>query len=120
MNEKHILIVSQNEDILLFLKDRLTQMNFDVIMCPEGLQRETRFTTSIIKGILLDLEMSGIDGVSALKYLRRVHPTVPIIAMSIYENVMELVQVIEEGATDYMLKPIDSDLLKEKCTMLFD
>ncbi|MEC4674906.1 MAG: response regulator, partial [Nitrospirota bacterium] len=84
------------------------------------LQRTGFFKASNIKGILLDLEMSGIDGMSMLKHLRKLHPTVPIIALSIQENVMGLVQAVEEGATDYMVKPIDPTQLREKCTLVFD
>ena len=120
MNGKQILIVSENQDVLIMLKDRLTQLEFDVVACPEGLQPENLYKSPSIKGILLDLEMSGIDGMSVLKYLRKLHPSVPIVALSINENVMGLVHAVEQGATDFMFKPIDTNLLREKCALLFD
>ena len=107
MNGKGILIVSENQGLLKSVTECLRQMEFDVVTCREGLQRNDFFKASCIKGILLDLEMSGNDGVSMLKHLRKLHPTVPIIALSIHENVMGLVRAVEEGATDYMIKPID-------------
>lgn len=120
MNGKQILIVSQDQDILMFLQDRLTQMEFDVLTFSNSLQWDDLFKAPFIKGILLDLEMSSMDGMSMLKYLRRLNPAVPIVALSIHENVMGLVHAVEEGATDFMLKPIDSRVLKEKCALLFD
>jgi DNA-binding response OmpR family regulator len=120
MNGKGILIVSENKDLLISVTDCLRQMEFDVVTCTEGLQRNGFFKASSIKGILLDLEMSGIDGMSMLRYLRKIHPTVPIIALSIHKNVMGLVRAVEEGATDFMVKPIDPTQLREKCTLVFD
>jgi len=120
MNGKGILIVSENQGLLKSVTECLRQMEFDVVTCREGLQRNDFFKASRIKGILLDLEMSSNDGVSMLKHLRKLHPTVPIIALSIHENVMGLVRAVEEGATDYMIKPIDPHQLREKCTLVFD
>jgi len=120
MNGKGILIVSENQDLLISVTECLRQMEFEVVASKECFQRNGFFKASFIKGILLDLEMSGIDGMSMLRYLRKIHPNVPIIALSIHENVMGLVRAVEEGATDYMLKPIDSTQLREKCTLVFD
>ena len=45
---KQILLVREDQDILIFLQDRLNQMKFGVTILPEGLQGEVPF----IKGIL--------------------------------------------------------------------
>jgi len=74
MNGKGILIVSENQDLLISVTECLRQMEFEVVATKEGFQRNGFFKASSIKGILLDLEMSGIDGMSMLRYLRKIHP----------------------------------------------
>jgi DNA-binding NtrC family response regulator len=120
MTGKGILIVSESQDTLIELTVCLTQLEFDVVMDPKSLKIKELSKSPHLKGIFIDLEMSGIDGMSMLRYLRKLHPSVPIIVLSIQENVMKLVRAVEEGATDFLMKPIDSHQLREKCTLVFD
>ena len=119
MKGKRILIVSESQDVLMFLGDWFQHMDFDVVTLSDILHREKALTAISLDGIILDLEMTAIDGLSMLKHLRRLYPSIPVMVLSIDDNAMGLVEAVKEGATDFLLKPIDSRLLREKCFFLF-
>jgi CheY-like chemotaxis protein len=72
-----------------------------------------------VDGILMDIQMPVMDGLTMLKHVRERYPNIPVIAMSAELNKNKLIQAIELGANDYLLKPIDADLLAKKCSLIF-
>jgi len=69
--------------------------------------------------ILMDIQMPVMDGLTMLRHARELDSSIPIIVMSAEVNRDRLIQAIEQGANDYLLKPIDIDLLSKKCSLLF-
>lgn len=70
--------------------------------------------------ILLDIEMPGINGLEILKKIResetragiRLGEGIPIIIVTAYEK--RFLEAFNYGCDDYILKPIDPDLLIKK------
>ncbi|OGX31002.1 MAG: hypothetical protein A2787_02685 [Omnitrophica WOR_2 bacterium RIFCSPHIGHO2_01_FULL_48_9] len=70
--------------------------------------------------ILLDIEMPGINGLEILKKIRESEKTagirlgegVPIIIVTAYEK--RFLEAFNYGCDDYVLKPIDPDILVKK------
>jgi DNA-binding NtrC family response regulator len=54
-----------------------------------------------------------------LEQVRERFPHIPVIVMSAELNKKKLIKAIERGAHDYLLKPIDVDLLAKKCSIVF-
>ena len=71
------------------------------------------------QGILLDLEMPVMDGLSMLSQLRSQSNAVPVIVMSADPTRTTMIKAIEAGARDYLTKPISYEILKYKCLRLF-
>ena len=57
--------------------------------------------------ILLDVMMPGLDGVETLKQVKASHPDLPVIMLTSVDKVETAVEVIKQGAYDYLLKPVD-------------
>lgn len=55
--------------------------------------------------------MPEVDGITALKTLRRAHLTVPVIMITGSPNQQVAVQCLREGAQDFISKPVDDDFL---------
>jgi CheY-like chemotaxis protein len=65
--------------------------------------------------ILIDLQLPGLDGLSATKELR-LHPelrAVPIIVISGHDPSKYRTEALRAGCDDYLLKPIDFDRLDQ-------
>jgi len=61
--------------------------------------------------VLLDLKLGGEDGLALLKSLKAEEPGVSIIIITGHGDVTSAVECMQSGATNYIPKPIDNDLL---------
>jgi len=114
-----LLVVEDEEDISLMLQDRLMFLGFYVTIARNGAEGISMIERMTFDGILLDIQMPVMDGLTMLKQARERFPSIPVIVMSAEANKDKLIQAIEEGANDYLLKPIDLDLLAKKCSLIF-
>jgi FixJ family two-component response regulator len=61
--------------------------------------------------MLLDLQLPGPSGLELQQAMRRQHLAMPIVFMSAHANVPHTVSAIKGGASDFLVKPIDSQQL---------
>ena len=114
-----ILVVDDDPDISLMLNDRLTYLGFHAASANNGAEGMALLDQLTVDGILLDIQMPVMDGLTMLKHVRQRHPHMPVIMMTAELNKKSLNQAMEQGAQDYLLKPIDVDLLTKKCSTVF-
>ncbi len=57
--------------------------------------------------VLTDLRLPHMDGHHLLREVRRLYPELPVVAMTAYTSVRDAVQLIKEGAFDYIPKPFE-------------
>ena len=116
---KRILVVDDDTDVRSILCDRLGAMGFEVALASTGHAGMEIIKATRIDGILLDVEMPIMNGLTMLRELRDRHPDIPVIMMSAATNMEKLEAAIRSGAADYVLKPIDGENLEQKCRRLF-
>lgn len=114
-----ILVVDDDHDVSLMLKDRLTFLGFFVMTARNGAEAMAMLKILTVDGILLDIQMPVMDGLTMLEQLGGQRPGMPVIVMTAELNKKKLLQAMKRGATDYILKPIDADLLAQKCFTVF-
>jgi DNA-binding NtrC family response regulator len=68
-------------------------------------------TGAEISLVILDLVMPGIDGMEVLKRVHPVKPNLPIIVLTAHGGIETVVNVMREGATDFVIKPVSPDRL---------
>jgi two-component system, NarL family, invasion response regulator UvrY len=57
--------------------------------------------------VLMDINMPEMDGFAASQWLKQNHPTVKVLALSMYDNENSIIRMLKSGARGYILK--DSD-----------
>ncbi len=62
--------------------------------------------------VLLDISMPGIDGLDTLSKIREIDDYIAVIMVTAYGEIKTVVQAINQGAVDYLTKPIDMDELQ--------
>ncbi|HEY0984748.1 MULTISPECIES: response regulator [unclassified Schlesneria] len=62
--------------------------------------------------VTLDMVMPGMDGLSALKAIRSLHPDANIVMVSAVNQKDKLRECIESGAIDFVVKPFQPDNFK--------
>ena len=110
MPPKHrVLIADDDPDIVQFVRVNLELEGFEVETASNGQEAVDRVIANPPDVCLLDVMMPIMDGMSALKLLRR-HPAVAntsIIMLTARALMEDRVQGLEFGADDYITKPFD-------------
>jgi len=57
--------------------------------------------------VLLDINMPEMDGFETSLWLKRNHPAVKVLALSMYDNENAIIRMLKNGAKGYVLKDID-------------
>jgi len=114
-----ILIVADEDDIRDILTDHLTMVGFEVVTAANGVAGMEILRQSQINGILLDIEMPAMNGLTMLQQLQLQHAHIPVIMISTAQNNQKLETGLKTGAIDYILKPFNLELLTHKCQRLF-
>ncbi|HRJ41631.1 MAG: response regulator transcription factor [Caldilineaceae bacterium] len=61
--------------------------------------------------VLMDLQMPGMDGLTALGYLRQEHPAVAIVILTTFNEDEMMLKGLQAGARGYLLKDTDRETL---------
>lgn len=71
--------------------------------------------------IILDIKMpGGMDGITALREIKRRQPDADVILLTGHASLETSLQGMQEGASDYLLKPIKLEDLLEKMVSVLD
>ncbi len=54
--------------------------------------------------VLMDLQLPGMDGVEATRRLKRLHPGIPVVVLTVFEEPATILDAIRAGADGYLLK----------------
>lgn len=120
MPQKQILVVDNDPDTLEILKDRLESYGFAVVTASDGLEASKKLRKGKFHGVLLDIMMPVMDGMETLRAIREDYPELPVIMITASTSKEHASTCLEEGAQDYLLKPLNYKLLKEKIEYHFD
>jgi DNA-binding NarL/FixJ family response regulator len=54
--------------------------------------------------VLMDLKLPGLDGIEATRRLKGLHPGIPVVALTVFEDPVTILDAICAGADGYLLK----------------
>lgn len=106
-----VLIVDDDEAQRDYLAEVLRDRGHRVEMESSALEIVSTVRLSPPDVILLDYQMPGIDGLTALRQLRRAHELAPVVMITASSDQNVAVQCFRAGANDFIAKPIDPDYL---------
>ena len=112
--ERHtVLVVDDDPGHRGMLEALLSRWGLAVTSAPDGKEAVERVRERPFDMVLMDIRMPDMDGITALKEIRKYNPAVPVVLMTAYSAVESAVEAMKSGAVDYLIKPLDFDLLKE-------
>ena len=114
--QKKIMVVDDAPSVLNYLKDILTDANYEVITATSGEQALARLNDFKPDLILLDIIMPGMDGYEVCRKIRqnRTNGPVKIIMVSTESKLQERLRGYQTGVDDYIGKPFDEHELLAK------
>lgn len=112
-NEKlSILIVEDNRDLLMFLKDYFAQ-RYNVFTAENGVQALAITDTESIQLVISDVMMPEMDGVELCRRLKEDVATshIPVVLLTAKNEQEDVVTGYKSGAEAYVSKPFDPQVL---------
>ncbi|HMK36923.1 MAG TPA: response regulator [Desulfomonilaceae bacterium] len=115
MLETKLLLVDDEQSFVAALAKRLSIRNVQVVTVYSGEESLTKLDQDPeIDVVLLDVKMPGMDGIAALREIKRAHPIVEVIMLTGHATVESAIEGMKLGAFDYLMKPCDLEELIAK------
>ena len=113
MSEGRILVVDDELEVRLVLREFLSGRGYDVQLAESGfraLEIAEEFNPQVV---LLDVMMPKMDGVETLRQLLEARPGLSVIMVTANSDVGTTSKLLALGAADYIPKPFDLDYLDQ-------
>lgn len=107
---KRVLIVDDAIFMRMKLKDILEKNGFEIAgEAQNGLEAIEMYKTEKPDVVTMDITMPEMDGVTALKEIKKVDPNAKVIMCSVMGQQSMVMDAIKSGALDFIVKPFDTD-----------
>ena len=121
----NILVIDDEESLRHTLGRVLRQAGYEVTTAGEGhealrLVNAGYETASPYDVVYLDIRLPGMDGLQVLKEIRQRDAHLPVILLTAYGSLSTALEALRLGATDYLLKPLDPEVLVARTRVLLE
>ena len=111
---KNILIVDDAAFMRMMIKEILTKNGYNVIGEAEnGAKAFEKYNELKPDLVLMDITMPEVDGIAALKKIKGADPNALIIMCSAMGQQAMVIEAIQGGAKDFIVKPFQPDRVLE-------
>jgi DNA-binding response OmpR family regulator len=100
-----VLVVEDEQKVADALREGLTSERYEVVVEGTGEGAFYRANTARFDIILLDLMLSGRDGLDVLTTLRRSGIDAPVLVLTARDTLEDRILGLNSGADDYLVKP---------------
>jgi DNA-binding NtrC family response regulator len=111
VGEPRILIIDDEDAIRESLDTLLTLEGFSVNSAGDGHEGMELLSRNEYDLLLLDLALPGQSGIELLPRIVEMHPNLPVIMITAYGTVGNVVDAIRAGAENFVQKPWDNEKL---------
>ncbi|MCU9612093.1 response regulator [Caldibacillus lycopersici] len=109
-----ILVVDDAAFMRMMIKDILVKNGFQVIgEATDGRQAVERYLELSPDLVTMDITMPDMDGIDALRAIRKIDPQAKIIMCSAMGQQAMVIDAIQAGAKDFIVKPFQADRVIE-------
>lgn len=113
-NKAKILVVDDEPSQRKMLQANLSLDGYQVFEAEDGTDAIARVSEEFFDLILMDNRMTRMDGIEALKEIKKISPGIPVIIITAFASVETAIQALQAGAHDYLTKPLEIDELRIK------
>lgn len=115
------MLVDDSKTMRKIQKGVLTKLGYtDLVEACDGQDALSRVFAEEPKLILLDWNMPNMDGLSFLKAYRQKIKDVPVIMVTTEAEKSRIVEALQSGANNYVVKPFTPDILADKIKQTMD
>ncbi|WP_416198029.1 MAG: DNA-binding transcriptional response regulator, NtrC family, contains REC, AAA-type ATPase, and a Fis-type DNA-binding domains [Sporanaerobacter sp.] len=109
-----ILIVDDASFMRMMIKDILTKNGFDVVGEAEnGARAIEKYKELKPDLVIMDITMPEVDGIQAVKEIKKIDSSAKIVMCSAMGQQAMVIEAIQAGAKDFIVKPFQADRVIE-------
>jgi two-component system response regulator FlrC len=117
---KPILVVDDDQQMRNALNEAISRIGFKAVTAGDGQEALQKITQGSFSLVVTDMKMPRLNGLSLLKEIRSRVGSIPVLVITGFGTIQDAVEVMKEGASDYLLKPFSFDTLMNKIRSLMD
>jgi signal transduction histidine kinase len=110
----NVLIVEDNKECRNILNDYLNELCSCVYLSTNPLEAISIFKNKTIDVVITDVHMPQMSGLDMAEEILKTNEEIPIIVISGFDDSKYLYKAINMGIYNYLIKPINPDLLYKK------
>ncbi|MDY0322441.1 MAG: response regulator [Candidatus Carbobacillus sp.] len=111
---KRVLVVDDAAFMRMMIKDILSKNGYEVVgEASDGAQAVEKYKELQPDLVTLDITMPEMDGIAALKQIRTIDPQAKVIMCSAMGQQAMVIEAIQAGAKDFIVKPFQADRVLE-------
>jgi two-component system response regulator HydG len=108
-----VLVVDDEQVHRYMLTSLLEEWGLQTAEADDGTTAVAAVEEGPFDAVLMDVRMTTMDGMEALRKIKNINPAIPVIIMTAFSSVDSAVEAIKMGARDYLTKPLDFDRLRQ-------
>ncbi len=110
----HILVIDDEASLRQTLARILQRAGYEVTTAESGELALSLVANTAFDLVYMDLRMPGMAGLEVLKLIHASHPSLPVVLFTAQPDLKSAVEALRLGATDYLLKPLQPQVLIER------
>jgi len=107
MSKKTILIIDDEKLVRWTLSQKFAEWNYDALEAESGREGLIRAEEETPDLVLLDVKLPDIRGTDLLEEFKKRWPALPVIMITAFGEIEDVVSAMQRGAYNFMTKPID-------------
>jgi two-component system response regulator HydG len=111
---QRLLVVDDDLELGELLVGVIGELGLEAVAASSAEGALASFEQSSPTLVLTDLMMPEVSGAELLARLKERNPTIPVLVMSVVNSVEQAVELLKSGADDYLVKPLDFQVLRAR------
>ncbi len=119
---KRILVCDDDALLIDLLEYRLASRGYEIIIARDGSEALARLAEATPDAIILDAMMPVVDGYEVLRRIRETEAlaAIPVIMLTARKQERDILEALELGANDYIVKPFIPEELVARLSRLLE
>jgi two-component system NtrC family response regulator len=112
MSSFRILLIDDEPAQVTSIKSFLQRRDFTILTANSGHEGLEIIKKENVDLVFTDFRMPIMTGLQVVQEIKRINPEIPVVVITAFSDTEDAIQVMKNGAFDYLSKPIDLDELE--------
>jgi two-component system cell cycle response regulator DivK len=117
-HDKVVLVVEDEDHNYAYIHEILRRTQATIIRAENGVKAIEKVKQEFIDLVLMDIKLPELDGYKATVEIKKIRPSLPVIAQTAFAMEKERIACLKAGCDDYIAKPYEPSKLIERIRVL--